>query len=126
MAVKNDVVLVYYEDIPTCFARIEDIKPDAKKDWYHVKILMLKIPLQVVTWILKDIYINGEEFFMNDRKMQIKVVQCPKDKNIVFDDHVLDKTKQKINKKIKKQENAEIISFADIKKQKSKNNNYPA
>ncbi|OQY00621.1 MAG: hypothetical protein B6I26_07310 [Desulfobacteraceae bacterium 4572_130] len=124
MAVKNDIILIYRKDSPMCFARIENIKPDAKKDWYHVKILMLQIPLQVVTWILKDIYINGEEFFMDNKKMQIKIIQCPKDKNIDFDNLSIDKTKEKNlkkkSKKEEKQKNAEIISFADIKKTKQK------
>lgn len=32
MAQKNDVVLIYLEDQPLVFARIEDIAPDTKKD----------------------------------------------------------------------------------------------
>jgi len=72
MAVVNDIVLIYLEDTPVSFARIESILPDAKKDWYHIKLLMLKIPLQVVTWILKDEYINGGQFNMNGKKMKWK------------------------------------------------------
>jgi len=55
MAKENDVVLIYLEDQPISFARVEEISPDVKKDWYHVKILMLQVPLQVATWILRDI-----------------------------------------------------------------------
>ena len=39
MAKENDVVLIYLEDQPIVFARIEEIFPDIKKDWYHVKLL---------------------------------------------------------------------------------------
>ena len=55
MTQENDLVLVYFEDQPLFYARIEDISPDVKKDWYHVKLLVLQVPLQVVTWILRDV-----------------------------------------------------------------------
>ncbi|HCY86083.1 MAG TPA: hypothetical protein DHV36_13180 [Desulfobacteraceae bacterium] len=77
MATINDVVLIYLEDKPVSFARVESILPDHKKDWYQIKLLMLQIPLQVVTWILKDAYINGDDFFMNGKKMRMDVVECP-------------------------------------------------
>jgi len=60
MAKENDIVLIYLEDEPIAFARIEHISPDVKKDWYNVKLLMLQVPLQATTWILRDIYINGQ------------------------------------------------------------------
>ncbi len=77
MATIKDVVLIYLEDSPVSFARVESILPDPKKDWYQIKLLMLQIPLQVVTWILKDEYINGEDFHMNGKKMKIQTVECP-------------------------------------------------
>ncbi len=77
MATVNDVILIHLEDTPVSFARVESILPDAKKDWYQIKLLMLQIPLQVVTWILKDDYINGMEFHMNGKRMKFKKVECP-------------------------------------------------
>lgn len=77
MTDENDIVLIYYEDTPICFARIEQISPDVKKDWYQVKLLLLQIPLQVVTWILRDAYINGEEFTMNEKRMRLVRVESP-------------------------------------------------
>ena len=77
MARENDVVLIYLEDNPVSFARIEAIEPDVKKDWYHVTLLMLQIPIQTVTWTLKDLYINGEEFFMGGKPMKIEVIESP-------------------------------------------------
>jgi len=79
MVNEKDIVLVYFEDKPLMFARIEDISPDMKKDWYHVKMLALQIPLQVMTWILRDVYINGEEFTMDGKKMRFERVDCPED-----------------------------------------------
>lgn len=77
MATINDVVLIHLEDAPVSFARVESILPDSKKDWYHIKLLMLQIPLQVVTWILKDDYIKGEEFHMNGKRMRLTKVEAP-------------------------------------------------
>ena len=77
MADINDIILIYLEDEPVSFARVESILPDAKKDWYHLKLLMLQLPLQVVTWILKDDYINGADFHMNGKQMKLEKVESP-------------------------------------------------
>jgi len=77
MTGEKDIVLIYFEDQPLLFARIEDISPDHKKDWYHVKLLFLKMPVQVVTWILRSAYIDGEQFTMNGNRMRMEKVVCP-------------------------------------------------
>jgi hypothetical protein len=77
MAAENDIVLIHFEDQPLSFARIESILPDNKPDWYHVKLLMLQVPLQVVTWILRDRYIMGDEFSMNGKRMRLEKIVCP-------------------------------------------------
>ncbi|MGD8251030.1 MAG: hypothetical protein PVH30_05125 [Desulfobacterales bacterium] len=77
MAFENDIVLVYFEDNPMTFARIEGIIPDAKPGWYHVKLLILQVPLKVVTWILRDSYIDGSEFTMDGKRMRIERVVSP-------------------------------------------------
>jgi len=79
MAQENDIILIYYEGQPVSFARIESILPDVKKDWYHVKLLLLQVPLQTVTWILRDLYINGEEFTMGGNRMRLEKVEAPKE-----------------------------------------------
>ncbi len=77
MAVENDLVMIYLEDNPLAFARIESILADAKPDWYHVKLLMLQVPPQIVTWILRDIYIDGQEFTMNGKRLRLEKVVPP-------------------------------------------------
>jgi hypothetical protein len=79
MAKANDIVLIYLEDQPIVFARIENISPDVKKDWYQVKLLMLKVPLQVTTWILRENYINGQAFTMGGKSVRMETVVCPKE-----------------------------------------------
>ena len=71
---EGDVVLIYYQDQPTQYARIEFIKTDIKKGWYHVTLLLLTVPTQTVTWILRDIYINGEPFTMGGVSMRLERV----------------------------------------------------
>jgi len=77
MATIGDLVLVYQEELPAFFARIEDIWADAKPGWYQVKLLALKIPVEETIWILRAGYINGELFTMNGRKMRIEEVRAP-------------------------------------------------
>lgn len=75
MAREGDVVLIYHENNPTVFARVEDISPDIKKGWYHITLLLLTLPTQMVTWILKDAYIQGEEFTMGGNPMRLEAVK---------------------------------------------------
>ena len=77
MIQENDVVLIYCEDQPLTYAKIEEIFPDIKVDWYHVKMLVLQIPLQVVTWTLRNAYIEGDEFTISGKKFRIEAVVCP-------------------------------------------------
>lgn len=77
MAQEKDLVLIYLEGQPVTYARIEAISPDVKKDWYHVQLLLLQIPLQSVTWILRDAYIDGAEFTMDGKPMRLERVESP-------------------------------------------------
>lgn len=109
MTKENDVVLIYFEDQPISFARIEDISPDIKKDWYQVKLLLLQVPLQVVNWILRDIYINGEEFTMEGKRIRLEQVICPQEMG-----------QTEIEKDIpEKQGSQKVISLDDLKKRSS-------
>jgi hypothetical protein len=73
----NDIVLVYMDRKPAFFARIEGISPDIKPNWWQVKLLVLTIPIQVTTWILEEIQINGEEFTMGGKPVRLEKVVCP-------------------------------------------------
>jgi len=112
MAVENDIVLIYFEDQPLVFARIEEILPDVKPNWYHVKLLMLQVPLQVVTWILRDVYINGDEFTMDGKKMRLELVKSPESKKHATIKKPISSPKYKDSKsKVSK-----VISLVDLKK----------
>jgi len=111
MAQENDVVLIYFEDNPLVFARIEQILPDIKPDWYHVELLLLQIPLQSVTWLIRDVYINGEEFTMDGKKFRIEPVTS-KNKT----DELKNNKTQENSQKNKQPEKGKIISFQSLKK----------
>jgi hypothetical protein len=79
MTQEGDLVLVYMDDQPGFFARIESIDPDVKPEWFQVKMLVLQVPLLVITWILRSAYINGEGFTMGGRPMRLEKVVPPPD-----------------------------------------------
>ncbi len=84
MNIEGDLVLVYYRDEPGVYARIERIEPDIKKDWYQVTLLLLTIPYQIITWILREEYINGQVFTMGGNSMRIEKIDrllCKKPKD---------------------------------------------
>ena len=109
MTTENDLVLIYFEGAPLGFARVERIVPDAKPDWYHLTLLMLQIPLQTVTWILRDTYINGETFTMDGKEMRLEKIEAP----------VEPRTDEAAEKEgaTGEDQGARIISFSDLKKE---------
>ena len=108
MASEGDIVLIYFEDKPVVFARIEEILPDSKRSWYHVKLLMFQVPVHTITWILRDSYINGAEFTMNGKKIRMEVVICPEDPD--------DPEKDKKSPATEAPETARVISIQDRRK----------
>jgi hypothetical protein len=78
MRQEGDVVLVHYQDQPAVFARIESIDPDVKRDWFQVTLLLLTIPTQTVTWILRREYVDGSPFTMGGRPMKLEEVKREK------------------------------------------------
>lgn len=78
----GDVVLVYMDNSPAFFARVEQILADTKPQWFQIKLLVLQMPLLVVTWILKEAYFNGDEFTMGGHPMRIEKVVAPDESQI--------------------------------------------
>jgi hypothetical protein len=81
--------------------------------WYHVKLLMLQIPPQYVTWILRDVYINGEEFTMNEKRMRLEAVVVQEEPQPPED---TEKEEEQVDSR-EKSGKAKVISFKDIKKE---------
>ena len=109
MTAVNDIVLIHYEDKPLVFARIEEILADHKPGWYHVRLLMLQVPVQLVTWILRDAYIEGEPFTMSGKRMRLERITAPAQP----DGHPDPASKSRSREKTA---DAKVISLADLKK----------
>lgn len=77
MALEGDLVLVYADNQPAFFARIEAITADVKPEWYQVTMLVLQVPVALMTWILREPYINGVEFTMGGRPIRMEKVVAP-------------------------------------------------
>ena len=73
----NDLVLIYHGHNPLGFARVEDIVADVKPGWWQISLMLLKIPPQYVTWILRGEYIDGQEFTMGGEVMRIERMPRP-------------------------------------------------
>jgi hypothetical protein len=117
MATINDIVLIYMEGDPLAFARIESIDPDHKRGWFHVKLLMLQIPLQVVTWILRDVYIDGEIFTMGGKEMRLEMVDHPPEEIAVDADAQPEEDRPaETHDKNDSGTRAKVISLTDLKK----------
>jgi len=110
MATENDIVLIHYEDAPLVFARIEEILPDHKPGWYHVRLLMLQVPVQTATWILRDAYIDGDPFTMDGKKMRLEKIVAPEEPR---DD---DPPSPGPPSTTEDAAGGQVISFADLKK----------
>ena len=74
----GDIVLVYLENSPVGYARVEDISADIKPEWWSLSLLLLKLPVQNVTWILREEYIEGQPFSMGGQMMRLERLPRPK------------------------------------------------
>ncbi|OGP62334.1 MAG: hypothetical protein A2V65_05320 [Deltaproteobacteria bacterium RBG_13_49_15] len=111
MATEGDMVLIYFEDKPISFARIEKIEPDVKAGWRRIKLFILQLPMQSVTWILRNAYINGEAFTMGGKRMRLEKVSCPEETEFSGTTH-----EEEV--KPKKRESAKVIDFSDLLKKR--------
>ncbi|MDR1397536.1 MAG: hypothetical protein LBJ14_07375 [Desulfarculales bacterium] len=73
----NDIMLVYHGDLLLGFARVEDLTADVKPGWWQISLMLLKMPLQYVTWILRDEYIDGRQFTMGGEPMRLERLARP-------------------------------------------------
>jgi len=71
----GDVVLVYMEEEPAFFARVEEILFDVKPGWRNFRFKMLAFPIQDMTWTLEPSQIDGKPFTMGG--VPIKIERLP-------------------------------------------------
>ena len=80
--IENDVVLVYMDEQPAFFARVEKIIPDVKSGWWQITFLLLQIPLVTFTWILDNEQIRGADFTIKGTPVRIENVVAPNEKEL--------------------------------------------
>ncbi len=68
----GDVVLIHFRDQPASFARIEEIRLHERRDWFYCDLLMLALPPQPVTWVLRREQIDGSAFTMGGESVRIE------------------------------------------------------
>lgn len=74
----GDIILVYVEEEPVFYARVEDIAADIKKDWYQVSLrILMPEAADCITWILRDTYIQGAEFTMQGERIRLEKLPPP-------------------------------------------------
>lgn len=74
----GDVVLIYHRDKPQGYARVEEITADVKPGWWQIRLKLLTVPLQEITWILRDEYIDGGEFTMGGEPLRMELLPPPR------------------------------------------------
>lgn len=72
--VSGDLILIHHRNRPVGYARVEEITADVKPGWWQVRLLLLQVPTQEVVWILREEYINGDEFTMGGEAMRLERV----------------------------------------------------
>jgi len=122
MTQEGDVVLVYVENNPAFFARVEAITADVKPGWWQMKMLVLQIPLMVITWILRETYINGDEFSMGGKPVRVaKVVAPPEDAGFSREEETAERELEVIRSEETAQggkhgDGGKVVSLADRRK----------
>lgn len=99
----GEIVAVYIDDQPSVYARIEDYEADVKPRWYKVKMLFLTFPPQEITWLLREVQVDGEPFTMNNIPVRLDAVKSS------VQQHQKIETETQISKK----SSGKIINLAD-------------
>jgi len=73
----GDIVLIHHRGQPAVYARVEEITADVKADWWQVRLLLLQVPRQEITWILREQYIDGGEFTMSGDPIHLERLAPP-------------------------------------------------
>jgi len=82
---SGDLALVYVENKPAFFARVEKIDPDIKSGWWRVKLLILNLPLKLATWMLDNEQIRGADFTMGGVPIRLEKIVAPAEAGVQLD-----------------------------------------
>ena len=71
---QGEVLLVYFNEQPAMYVRIESVRPDRKKHWWQITLLLLVFPSTQMTWILDDEQMRGAAFTMQQQPIRLERV----------------------------------------------------
>ena len=76
MTTIKDLVLIFQDNTPCFFARVEALLPDIKPNWWNIYLQIIELDtdnklLPVIIWTLHEDYVNGSEFTMGGIPMRI-------------------------------------------------------
>ena len=80
---ETELVLIYIEEKPAFYGRVEQIIPDVKPKWWRVTFLFLTVPVQMTTWIIDDAQIRGADFTMGGTPIRIEKLEIPTAREMV-------------------------------------------
>lgn len=110
---EQDLVLIYIEEKPAFYARVENITADVKPKWWQVQFLILSIPAQLATWIIDDEQIRGADFTMGGTPIRIEKVRMPDITEHTGEDR---KRSEKSAPEQEKKQKARVLSLSDRNK----------
>lgn len=101
----GDIVLIAAEEPQMLvYALVSDITRDnsRKDEWYHLELVFLSVPPQVITWTLRPEQMTGKEIFtMGGNERFIQAVEFPVGESRLTPPRTEKVEKQPILKRIK-------------------------
>lgn len=116
MATTNDIVLVHVDNKPGFYARIEEITPDVKPNWWQVRLLVFTFPLQVFTWILDEYQLEGADFTMGGTPIRMEPVVSPLEEERQQKDQEEKERKKQLDRLRQESGTPKVVSLADRRK----------
>jgi len=112
----GEIVLIHIGEKAAVYARVEAIETDIKPGWYQLNLLLLTWPQQSVNWILREEYMDGETFTIDNIPVQI-IPLAPPGHYISHGQDSSTKTNKDIPQK-SVSSGADIVSLDEIRKKK--------
>lgn len=114
--IVNDVVLVYVDNKPGFYARIDEITPDVKPGWWQVQLLVFTFPLQAFSWILDEFQLEGADFTMGGTPIRLEPVVSPVHEDRRLEEEESEATRKEQPERLRQEGGAKVVSLADRRK----------
>ncbi len=72
----GEVLLVYVQEKPAFYIRIDQLVPDRKKGWWQVHFTALTLPSEHLVWLLDNDQIRGADFTMQGNPIRLDRVSA--------------------------------------------------